>query len=149
MKKNYSLINSIATCMLAYIFTIPLHEFFHMATCWIYGDTVLCFSAGAVDAIKSDYSQMSTFDVIMDAGGSASILNAIIAIILIIILLKVNMGPTMRMFLTQLMGAHFAEGIGYFMIGGFFGAGDWGSVFEALRIDALPPASIITSNVDI
>ena len=41
-----------------------------------------------------------------------------------------------RLFLTQLMGAQFVQGIGYFLIGGLFSAGDWGSVYE--RISDVP-----------
>ena len=130
-KKDLSLVNCIATGMLAYFFTVPVHEFFHLLTRVIYGDQLVCYSAGAVKAIEN-YEGMSVFDRIMDAGGSASILNVIIGLILLLVVLKVNMGPLMRVFMIQLMGTHLCCGIGYFMIGGFFGAGDWGNVFSTL-----------------
>ena len=129
-KRDLSIVNCIATALLAYFFTIPVHEFFHLLTYMIYGAELKWYSAGAVDAYIESYESMPMFHRIMAAGGSASILNAIIGIILLIILLNVSMGPMPRLCLTQLMGAHLSVGIGYFMIGGFFGAGDWGNVFS-------------------
>lgn len=128
-KKDLSIVNCIATALLAYFFTVPVHELFHLLTHVIYGDKLRCYSAGAVDAYVESYESMPMFHRIMDAGGSASILNAIIGIVLLIILLKAPMGPLLRLFFTQLMGAHLSAGVGYFMIGGFFCAGDWGNVF--------------------
>ena len=32
----------------------------------------------------------------------------------------------------QLMGGHFCTGVGYFLVGGIFGAGDWGRVYRNL-----------------
>lgn len=134
-KKDLSVINCFATAFLAYFFTLPVHELFHALTHLAYGNKVTCFSAGAVaseDLI--DYSSLSYFHRIMVAGGSACILNIIIGIILMVIVFKVSMGPVMRVFMIQLMGAQLSEGIGYFMIGGFFGAGDWGNVFHVFRM---------------
>ncbi len=132
-KKDLSIINCLATAMLAYFLTVPVHELFHMLTHYVYGGKVLIYSASAVRQAEGfDYMNLSAFNRIMIAGGSASILNAIIGIILIIIVLKATMGPTVRLFLIQLMGAHLSVGVGYFMIGGLFGAGDWGDVFRAL-----------------
>ena len=130
-KKDLSLLNCISTGLLAYFFSVPVHELFHLLTRIVYGDPLVCYSAGAVEAIEN-YDGMSVFDRIMDAGGSASIINVIVGFILLVIVLKVRMGATMRLFMIQLTGAHFSIGIGYFMIGGFFGAGDWGNVFGAL-----------------
>ena len=130
--KDLSIINCLAASFTAFFFTVPFHEFLHLLTHVIYGDKLLCYSAGAVDAVSPDYSTMSVFDTIMDAGGSASIINAILGIILLIVLLKVSMSPLMRVFLTMLMGGQFVQGIGYLMIGGFFAAGDWGAVFKQL-----------------
>lgn len=130
-KKDLSIVNCLATGFLAYFLTVPVHEFFHLLTCVIYGNPLLWYSASAVDAVM-DYEGMSVFDRIMDAGGSASILNAIIGVILMIILLKCKMGPLMRVFLTQLMGAQFCQGVGYFLIGGLFGVGDWANVYAVL-----------------
>lgn len=132
-KKDLSIINCLATAMLAYFLTVPVHELFHMLTHYVYGGKVLFYSAAAVRQAEGfDYMNLSAFNRIMIAGGSASILNVIIGIILIIIVLKATMGPTVRLFLIQLMGAHLSVGVGYFMIGGLFGAGDWGNVFRAL-----------------
>ena len=132
-KKDLSIINCIATSLLAYFLTIPVHEFFHLITDYAYGDKVIWYSAGAVQPMGSiDYMSLSVFNRIMVKGGSASILNAIIGIILMIIVLKVTMGPTVRVFLIQLMGAHLTTGFGYFMFGGLFGIGDWGLVFNSL-----------------
>ena len=132
-KKDLSIINCIATSLLAYFFTVPVHELFHLLTDLAYGDSVLCYSAGAVlPGYTLDYSALSVFDRIMVRGGSASIINAIIGILLVFIILKVKMGPTVRLFMIQLMGAHLSCGFGYFMIGGFGGAGDWGEVFSVL-----------------
>ena len=128
-QKDLSLVNCIATSLLAYFFTVPLHEFFHVLTDLIYGNKVTVFSAGAVDAARMiDYSALSPFHRVMVAGGSASILNAIVALILVFVLLKAKLRPMSRLFLTQYMGAQFVQGLGYFLIGGF-GLGDWGSVF--------------------
>lgn len=145
-KKDFSLMNCIATSLLAIFFTIPVHELFHAITDLAYGDTVICFSAGAVlPGYTLDYSEMPVFHRIMVAGGSASIINAIIGIILIFVVLRVNMRPMLRLFLIQLMGCHLTEGIGYFLIGGLFGAGDWGWVFNALdnRPDVITPLRIV------
>ena len=131
-QKDLSLINCLGASFMAYFFTVPFHELLHLLTHVVYGDKLLCYSAGAVDAVSPDFSKMSIFDRIMDAGGSASIINAILGIILLIVLLKVKMGPKQRLFLTLLMGGQMVQGIGYFMIGGFFAAGDWGSVFAVL-----------------
>lgn len=82
----------------------------------------------------ADWASLSVFDRIMVAGGSASIINALIAIILIIILLKAKtLKPMMRLFLIQLMGTQFVQGIGYFLIGGIFSVGDWGNVYEHIN----------------
>lgn len=133
-KKNLSLINCLATSLLAYFFTIPVHELFHALTDLAYGDSLLCYSAGAVERMYYvDYHTLPTFHRIMLGGGSASILNAIIGIVLFLILLKAKLGPMLRLFMTQLAGAHLSCGFGYLMIGGLFGAGDWGLVFSCLE----------------
>ena len=131
-KKGLSIINYLTTIFLAYFFSVPVHELFHLLTSYAYGDKCEWYSAGAVQPMDLvDYNSMSPFSRIMCAGGSASILNAIIGIILVIVLLKaVRIGPVLRQFLIQLMGAHLTLGFGYFMIGGFFGLGDWGLVFK-------------------
>lgn len=131
--KDLSIINCISTTLLAYFFTIPVHELFHLLTDYAYGDKVTWFSAGAVQPMGIiDYSALSPFHRIMVAGGSASILNMIIGLLLMLIVLKVSTGPMMRLFLIQFMGTQLTTGIGYFMIGGFFAVGDWGLVFKHL-----------------
>ena len=130
--KDMSILNCAATAMLACFITVPGHELLHLLTHMIYGSKLLYYSAGAVDAIVPDYSILSPFHRIMVAGGSASVLNALFGIILLIVLMKVRMGPLVRTFLTQLMGAQFVQGIGYFLIGGVFGVGDWGNVYARL-----------------
>lgn len=132
-KQRLSMVNCIATSLLAYFFTIPVHELFHLLTYLAYGDKVVCYSAGAVESAKLfDYASLPPFHRIMVAGGSASILNAVIGLILLLVLLNAQLKPLTRVFLIQLMGAHLTEGFGYFMIGGFFGAGDWGNVYSYL-----------------
>ena len=131
-EKNFSLLNCIATALLACFITVPGHELLHLLTHMIYGSKLLWYSAGAVDAIVEDYSVLSPFHRIMVAGGSASILNAVFGLILVFILFRVKMGPLTRVFLTQLMGAQMVQGVGYFLIGGLFGAGDWGNVYAQL-----------------
>lgn len=130
-KKDFSLINCIATALLAYFFTIPFHEFIHLVTHLIYGDKITLFTAGSVGYEPIfDYFHHAPFHRIM-SGGSASILNAIIGIILFIVLLNVPTIPSMlRLFLTQLMGGQLLEGIGYFLIGGLFATGDYNVVFS-------------------
>ena len=131
-QKDLSLVNCTATALLAYFITVPGHELLHLLTHIVYGSKLLYYSAGAVDAVV-DYTGMPVFDRIMVAGGSASILNALFGIILLVVLLKAkNMKAMTRLFLTQLMGGQMVQGIGYFMIGGLFGAGDWGSVYDQL-----------------
>ena len=128
-KKDLSLVNCIATSLLAYFFTVPLHEFFHLLTHLAYGNKIDCYSATAVTATRMlDYSLLSPFHRVMVAGGSASILNAILALLLVFILLKRTLRPMTRLFLTQFMGAQAVQGFGYFLIAGF-GLGDWGYVF--------------------
>ena len=134
-KRDLSVVNCIGTSLLAIFFSVPVHEFFHLLTHMAYGSRLVYYSASAVDA-NANYDGLSIFNRIMLAGGSASILNVIVGTILLLIVLKVNMGPLMRVFMIQLMGAHMTLGVGYFMIGGFFGAGDWGNVF--LRIADVP-----------
>ena len=131
-RKDMSLLNCTAAAMLACFITVPGHELLHLLTHMVYGSKLLWYSAGAVDAIVPDYSVLSPFHRIMVAGGSASILNTIFGIILLIILLKRKMGSLTRVFMTQLMGAQFVQGIGYFLIGGLFGVGDWGNVYANL-----------------
>lgn len=144
-KKDWSLLNCVATGLLAIFLTVPFHEFLHFLTYYTYGDQVAIFSAGAVDNVGLvDPSSLSTFDRIMFCGGSASIINAIIGIALFVILIKIkNLKPTLRLFLTQLMGAQLVQGIGYFMLGGFFGMGDWGNVFAAIDPGAATILQII------
>jgi hypothetical protein len=127
-KKDLSVINCIATSLLAIFLSVPVHELFHLLTHIFYGSQLVCFSAGAVEGYP-DFEGMSVFNRVMVSGGSASILNVIVGFILLFIVLKVNMGSLMRVFMVQLTGAHLCIGIGYFLIGGFFGAGDWGNVF--------------------
>ena len=135
-KQDLSVINCIATAVLAYFFTVPVHELFHAVTSLAYGDRILIYSATAVQpADLIDYKSLNGFNRIMVCGGSASILNALIAAILAVILLKCTMGATLRLFLTQLMGAQFCQGFGYFLIGGFFAVGDWGLVFSYFSDD--------------
>ena len=132
-QKDMSLVNCVATAMLACFITVPGHELLHLLTHMVYGSKLLYYSAGAVDAVVPDWTALSVFDRIMVAGGSASILNAVFGIILVIILLKAkNLKAMTRVFLTQLMGGQIVQGIGYFLIGGLFCAGDWGSVFERI-----------------
>ena len=117
-RKDLSLVNCIATSLIACFITVPGHELLHLLTHMVYGSKLLYYSAGAVDATVADWTRLSVFDRIMVAGGSASIINAVIAIILLIVLLKSKgLKPMMRVFLTQLMGAQFVQGIGYFLIG--------------------------------
>lgn len=129
-KRDYSIINCIATALLAYFFTIPFHESIHAVTHILYKDRILCFSAGAVEYVGLvDFSVMAPFHRIM-SGGSASILNAIIGLIIMIVLFKVREMPALlRVFLTQLMGGQLLEGFGYFMLG-TFSIGDWEGVFK-------------------
>ncbi len=132
-KKDLSVINCISTALLSYFITIPGHELIHLLTDYAYGDKVSWYSAGAVQPMESiDYMSLSSFHRIMVTGGSASILNFIIGMVLMMIVLKVQMGAMMRIFLIQLMGTQLTTGVGYFMIGGFFGVGDWGRVFKYL-----------------
>ena len=132
-KKDLSLFNCIGTAMLAIFFTIPMHEFFHLLTNLAYGDRVLCYSAGAVQPAELiDYASLPIFHRIMVCGGSASIINVIVGIILMIVKKKKKMGPLLRVFMIQLMGGHFCTGVGYFLVGGIFGAGDWGRVYRNL-----------------
>lgn len=135
-KKDFSLINCISTAMIAYFLTIPVHEGIHAITLLIYGKGVKWYSASAVDYYDlGDIGSLLYFHRIMLGGGSASIVNVIIGIILMFIVLKASMGPTVRLFLTQLMGSHLSCGIGYFMIGGMFASGDWGIVFSYFTDD--------------
>ncbi len=145
--KNMTTLNCIATSLLAYFFTIPLHEFFHLVTTYAYGDTCFYFSAGAVGPSKTfDYGTLSPFNTLMVAGGSASILNAIIGVAVLFVLIKVkDMAPMIRLFLIQFMGVQLSEGFGYFMIGGFFATGDWNQVFEYFEPGTVVAMRIVLS----
>lgn len=133
-KNDLTVVNSIATSLLAFVLTIPMHELFHLLTLYAYGlgDQVTIFSATCVgyDETVVHFEQFSPINRIMVAGGSASILNVIIGMALFFVLLKSRMGAMMRMFLTQLMGAHLATGFGYFFIDPLTLLGDWGNVFS-------------------
>ncbi len=130
-KKDLSIINCIATSLLAVFFSIPVHEVIHLITFYAYGDQCEYYAATSVNYLGLiDYYSLPTFHRIMATGGSASIVNLIIGLVLLIILLKGKLTPMIRLFLTQLMGAHLTESFGYFMIDGIFGAGDWGNVFS-------------------
>ncbi len=134
--KDLSIINCIATSLLAVFFSIPVHEFIHFLTFYAYGDKCEYFAATSVNYLELiDYRSLPVFHRIMATGGSASIVNAIIGLVLLAVLLKAKLKPMSRLFLTQLMGAHLTEGFGYFMIDGIFGAGDWGNVFSYLTDD--------------
>ena len=102
--KDMSILNCAATAMLACFITVPGHELLHLLTHMIYGSKLLYYSAGAVDAIVPDYSILSPFHRIMVAGGSASVLNALFGIILLIVLMKVRMGPLVRTFRGRRLG---------------------------------------------
>lgn len=129
--KNLSVLNCIATGMIAYFFMVPLHELFHLITFYIYGDKCSVISAFHVSNLELiDYRALAPFHRIMVTGGSASILNAIIGIVIFVILLKVKMGPMVRVFLIQYMGFHLVEGFGYFLLGGIMRYGDWGNVLS-------------------
>jgi hypothetical protein len=135
-KKDLSVINCIATAMIAYFFTIPLHELFHLITFYAYGDKCYYITSFNVEYMKLiDYYSLPYFHRILATGGSASILNTIIGIVVLIIILKVKMRPIMRMFCIQYMGLHLNVGFGYFMNGGMVGLGDWGNVFSYFKDD--------------
>ena len=133
-KSDLTVVNSIATSLLAFMLAIPMHELFHLLTFYIYGlgDQVTQFSATCVgyDETSVNFEKFAPIHRILVAGGSASILNVIIGISLFFVLLKMRMGAMIRMFLIQLMGAHLATGFGYFMIDPLTLLGDWGNVFD-------------------
>ena len=147
-KKDLSIANYIATSLLAFMLTIPMHELFHLLTFYAYGlgDQVTLFSATCVgyDETSVHFENFAPFHRIMVAGGSASILNTIIGMVLFFVLLKSRMGAMMRLFLTQLMGAHLATGFGYFMIDPLTQLGDWGNVFNCFP-DA--PGFVLTMRI--
>ena len=125
-----TLVNCIATSLLAYLFTISIHELTHVVTFLAYGEKISFFSCTMVDyAGILNYQALSPFSRILVCGGSASILNLIIGLILVCILLKRQLKPTLRVFITQLMGAQLTAAFGYFALDALFGAGDWGNVF--------------------
>lgn len=133
-KKDLTIVNCIATSLLAFVLTIPVHELFHLLTCYAYGygDAVTVFSATCVgfDEKMTDIGSLAPFHRMMAAGGSASILNTIIGMVLFFVLQKCRMGALMRVFLIQLMGTHLATGFGYFMTDPLTMVGDWGNVFK-------------------
>ena len=87
-RKDFWLINCIATSMLAYFCTIPFHESLHALTYLIYGDKVSNITAGSAERVGLvDFTQLGTFHKIMTSG-SASIINAIIGVVLLVALLK-------------------------------------------------------------
>ena len=132
--RDQPLVNCIATSLLAFVLTIPMHELFHLLTFYAYGfgDQVTIFSATCVgfDETQVDFQSLAPFHRIMAAGGSASILNAIIGLGVFFILIRCRMGSMMRVFLIQLMGAQQATGFGYFMCAPL-NFGDWGVVFNS------------------
>ena len=147
-RKDLTVVNCIATSLLAFVLTIPMHELFHLLTFYAYGlgDQVTVFSATCVgfDEQQVAFDSFAPFHRVMVAGGSASILNTLIGMVLFFVLLKCRMGSTMRVFLTQLMGAQLATGLGYFMIDPLTQLGDWGNVFRCFP-DA--PGVVLTMRI--
>ena len=136
-KKTNTIFNVIAAGFLAYIMTIPVHEFIHLITFYLYGDKVEVFTSISVHSMDLiEYAGLSEFDRIMVGGGSASIFNVIVGSIIISIILNIKIGPMLRVFLILLMGMHFSEGFAYFAMGGLFCFGDWGNVFSYFPDDA-------------
>ena len=134
--RDLSIVNCCACALVAYFCTVPFHEFLHLVTHLAYGNGIVWYSAGAVQPLdRIDYLALSYFDRIMVAGGSASIINALIGVVLFFVLVRARLRPTARVFLTQLMGGQLAQGIGYFLIGGLFGMGDWGNVCSSFPDD--------------
>ena len=147
-KKDFTVVNCIATSLLAFMLTIPMHELFHLLTFYAYGlgDQLTVFSATCVgfDETSIHFENYAPLHRVMVAGGSASILNVIIGMALFFVLLKSKMGAMMRMFLTQLMGAHLATGFGYFMVDPLTMLGDWGNVFKCFPDD---PGLVMTMRI--
>lgn len=147
-KRNLTIVNCIATSLLAFVLTIPMHELFHLLTFYVYGfgNQVTVFSATCVgfDEQQVAFGNLAPFHRVMVAGGSASILNTIIGMVLFFVLLKCRMRSLMRVFLIQLMGAHLATGFGYFMIDPLTQLGDWGNVFATFP-DA--PGVVLTMRI--
>ena len=130
-RKDFSLLNCTMSGMLAFVLSVPVHEFIHFLTDIIYDHEVIWFSAGAVlSSDDYDFMALSPFHRAMAAGGSASVINALVAILLFFVIIKVQMGPGLRVFLIQYYAMQMCLGFGYFMVNGLFGAfGDWGNVF--------------------
>ena len=130
-KKDFSLLTCTMSGMLAFVLSVPVHEFVHFLTDLIYGHEVIIFSANAVlSSDDFDFMSLPPFHRAMAAGGSASIVNIITAIIVFFVIIKVAMGPKLRVFLIQYFAMQMCIGFGYFMVNGLFGAfGDWGNVF--------------------
>ena len=127
--RDLSIVNCCACALVAYFCTVPFHELLHVVTHLAYGNGIVWYSAGAVQPLdRIDYLALPYFDRIMAAGGSASIINALIGVVLFLLLVSARLQPTARVFLTQLMGGQLTQGVGYFLIGGLFGVGDWGNV---------------------
>ncbi len=82
----------------------------------IYGHKVEYFSAGSVGPVYLyDIHELPPFHRIMVAGGSASITNAILGVVLFILLIRIRkMPPMLRLFLTQLMEGSFLKDSGIF-----------------------------------
>lgn len=80
-RKDFSLLNCTMSGILAFVLSVPVHEFIHFLTDIIYDHEVIWFSAGAVLS-SDDYNFMalSPFHRAMAAGGSASVINALVAI---------------------------------------------------------------------
>ena len=94
-KKDLSLVNCLGTGLLAIFLSIPVHEFIHLVTFYAFGDKCEYYAATSVNYLNMiDYTALPPFQRILATGGSASILNAIIGIVLLIILLKVKMGSS-------------------------------------------------------
>jgi len=79
--KDLSMANCIATSLLAFILTIPMHELFHLLTFYVYGfgNQVTVFSATCVgfDEQQVAFGNLAPFHRVMVAGGSASILASV------------------------------------------------------------------------
>lgn len=80
-KKDLSIINCIATSLLAVFFSIPVHEVIHLITFYAYGDQCEYYAATSVNYLGLiDYYSLPTFHRIM-ATGLVSALRIVLSVV--------------------------------------------------------------------
>lgn len=132
-ERLYTIVNLIATGIIAMSLTGPVHEFTHLVTQLIAGCTPEVFSYAAVSTGGTPSVNLDSFIWKIMYEGSAALLNIVVGLVLLLVLNKVKMKALSRAFVVQLTLMHLCMGFGYFLRDGILysdgtNLGDWAKV---------------------